>query len=720
MAVQYDHDHENDKIYFGRVNYRNAMIKFGIKTDDRRRHMYVIGKTGMGKTTLLENMILSDIYLGHGCCYVDPHGDTAEKLVNYIPEWRKKDVVYFNPSDTSYPMGFNILEAIDESKRHVVGSGLMGVFMKIWPDVWSARMEHIMNNSILTLLENPGNTLLGINRLLVDKDFRRKMIAGVSDPVVKSFWLTEFEQWDNKYRTEAIAPIQNKVSQFLSTALVRNIVAQPKSSINPRIFMDESKIFIVNLSKGRIGEDSMRLLGGMLITKLQLSAMERVDIPEDERRDFYLYIDEFQNFATDSFANILSEARKYRLALIMAHQYIEQLEETVRAAVFGNVGTICTFRVGSPDAVFLEREFLPRFTQEDLVNLAKFEIYLRLMIDGVASEPFSANTLPPIATCTNSAESAIDQSRKEYAVPRAQVEAAVLKWSGLDEEEKDGDMTETFAKLDKDVKERKKEARRPKFEYDCTKCKKHMTLPVELDASRPIYCEDCIEIVREERKKGRGGDKGGWKSPPKKAGDSKGSPSSSGSRDKSGSAGKPPKAPAPPSIKDGALVTKKAEGSMSLSALSKKPEEKREISDEHKSGGAGSGSAGKEEKRPERKDEPKPERSNDQKKNDYDKRNSERNSGGRNDGQKKQDSGSQKPHNQNSPKKDDSSRPKQESQNRDRKPEQKSEQRPERKVEQKSESKLERKPEPKPEPKQDKPKPQQAVNPASSDDVFPW
>ncbi|PJA46881.1 hypothetical protein CO172_03445 [Candidatus Uhrbacteria bacterium CG_4_9_14_3_um_filter_36_7] len=498
MPAYADHDHENDVIYFGRTNYRNAMRKFGIRTDDRRRHVYVIGKTGMGKTTLLENMILSDIYLGHGCAYVDPHGDTAEKLIDYIPEWRLEDVVYLNPADLDYPVGFNILESVDSSKRHVVASGLMGVFKKIWPDVWSARMEHILNNCILTLLENPGNSLLGVNRILVDKDFRRKMIAGVQDPVVKAFWITEFEQWDPKFQREAIAPIQNKVGQFLSTALVRNIVAQQKSTIYAREIMDQNKIFIVNLSKGRIGEDAMALLGGMLTTQMQLAAMERVDVPEVERSDFYLFIDEFQNFATESFANILSEARKYRLALIMAHQYIDQLDEKVRSAVFGNVGTIITFRVGSPDAIFLETEFTPRFTQEDLVNLAKFQIYLRLMINGVASDPFSALTLPPIAQRTNSTQDVIQSSRALYARPREVVERAILAWSEMGGES--AGLEDTFKKIDEEKKDRKK-ARRPQFEYNCTRCNTLINLPVELDRSRPIYCEECIKIIREERKK---------------------------------------------------------------------------------------------------------------------------------------------------------------------------------------------------------------------------
>jgi len=554
MPAYEDHDHERDVIYFARTNYRNEMRKFGIKTDDRRRHTYVIGKTGMGKTTLLENMILADMYYGHGCAYIDPHGDTAEKLIDYIPEWRKKDVVYFCPSDVEYPMGFNILESKDPNTRHVIASGLMGVFKKIWPDVWSPRMEHILNNCILTLLENPGNTLMGINRLLVDRDFRVRMVSNLKDPVVKAFWITEFEQWEPKFRTEAIAPIQNKVGQFLSTSVVRNIVAQVNSTLKPREIMDSGKIFIVNLSKGRIGEEAMRLLGGMLITKMQLSAMERVDTPEKERRDFYLYIDEFQNFATESFASILSEARKYRLALIMAHQYIEQLEEEVRAAVFGNVGTIMMFRVGSPDAVFLENEFMPRFTHEDLVNLAKFEIYLRLMIDGVASEPFSALTLPPIAQRTNSIQDVVDFSRATYARHRDEVAAEIMRWSEMEGggvevvEAGAGEVEKKFEEADAKRKAAKKFGNKPLFEYDCSRCGKHMILPVELDKSRPIYCEDCIEIVREERKRGKGA-----------------------SREASGPAGErrreERRPETPPVVKEGDLVTKESGPAMSLSAL---------------------------------------------------------------------------------------------------------------------------------------------------------
>ncbi len=430
----------SDINFFGATNFRNQNRKFGIKLDDRRRHMYVVGKTGMGKTTLLENMVLNDIYAGHGVGLVDPHGDFAEKIVNYIPANRINDVVYFNPGDLDYPIGFNILETIRPEQKHLVTSGLMGVFKKIWPDVWSARMEYILNNTILALIDFPGTTLLGINRMLADEDYRNKVVANSKDPVVKAFWQTEFESYNDRYKQEAVAPIQNKIGQFLSASIIRNIVAQVKSRINIREIMDEKKIFVMNLSKGRIGEDNSRLLGGMLITRLQLAAMERVDIAEKDRKDFFLYVDEFQNFATESFANILSEARKYRLDLIMAHQYMEQLDEKVLAAVIGNVGTTVTFRVGSSDAEILAKEFIPTFVEEDLVNLPKFQVYLKLMIDGVASKPFSATTLAPIAKTTDSFEKVVRVSRERYAIPRDKIEEKIMRWSGMGPDDGTDDM----------------------------------------------------------------------------------------------------------------------------------------------------------------------------------------------------------------------------------------------------------------------------------------
>lgn len=539
--MRYEHDHENDVIYFGRVNFRNKLQTFGIKTDDRRRHMYVIGKTGMGKTTLLENLILSDIYAGHGCCYIDPHGDTAERLLDFIPSWRINDVVYFNPADAEYPIGFNILEAVDESKKHLVTAGMMSVFKKIWEGVWSARMEYIMNNSIMALLDTPGTTLLGINRMLSDKEYRKRIIGNIKDPLVKQFWITEFGNYQDKFATEAVAPIQNKVGQFTNNAIIRNIVAQANSSMDFRSIMDDQKIFIINLSKGRIGEDAMRLLGGMIITKLTMTSMERVDIPESERNDFYLYVDEFQNFANESFASILSEARKYRLNLIMAHQYIAQLTEEVRDAVFGNVGTMVTFRVGSPDAQFMEDEWKPRFVPEDLINLPKFNIYLKLMIDGVTSQPFSAFTLPPIAQNTGSEQKVIAQSRERYAGDRQEIEKHVAEWSGF------GEGVDIEEKM-QEVKEAKKEAKKQRYghEYTCTRCSKTFSIPVELDRSRPIYCEECKPIIDEERQNRRNKGKKSEKKKDKKVVDQ------------------------PPKVKDGDVVTKDIpEETISLNDLKK-------------------------------------------------------------------------------------------------------------------------------------------------------
>ena len=425
---------ESDVTLFARTNFRNSLKPFGIKTDDRRRHMYVVGKTGMGKSTLLENMVIQDIRNGRGMAVVDPHGDLVEKVLKYIPSYRVNDVIYFNPSDADYPIAFNILESINPAHRHLIASGLIAVFKKIWVDSWGPRLEYILRNTILGLIEYPGSTLLGVNRMLVDKDYRAKVVSHIDDPVVKAFWQTEFAGFNNQFRTEAISPIQNKIGQFLSSSIIRNIVGQSKSTIDMRQIMDDGKILLLNLAKGRVGEDNAALLGAMMITKLQLAAMSRIDIPEPERRDFFLYVDEFQNFATESFAGILSEARKYRLNLIIAHQYIEQLDEKVRPAVFGNVGTMITFRVGAADAEFLAKEYEPVFTETDLVNLTKYDIYLKLMIDGVASEPFSATGLPPVQNPDNLEDTIIRVSRERYANTRADVEEKISRWSGATEE----------------------------------------------------------------------------------------------------------------------------------------------------------------------------------------------------------------------------------------------------------------------------------------------
>jgi len=422
----------------GYHNYRgNSDQKFGIKFDDRRRHLYVVGKTGVGKSTLLENMAIADIEAGRGIAFLDPHGESAEKLLDFIPEERLDDVIYFDPSDMEYPIAFNPMEQVGNEFRHLVASGIMGVFKKIWVDAWSARMEYILNNTLLALLELPNSTLLGVLRMFAEPPYRKKIVDNLQDPVIKAFWQNEFARYSQKLETEALAAIQNKVGQFVSNPLIRNILGQSRSTINMREIMDTGKIFIVNLSKGKMGEDNSALLGAMIISRLQLAAMSRVDIPEEKRRDFYMYVDEFQNFATDSFASILSEARKYRLALTIAHQYIGQLVSNdgntkVRDAVFGNVGTIITFRVGAADGEFLEKEFMPEFLQNDLVNLAKANIYIKLMIDGVSSKPFSATTLPPhIQPLQSYKDIIIKNTREHYAVPRKIVDERIAsEWNG--------------------------------------------------------------------------------------------------------------------------------------------------------------------------------------------------------------------------------------------------------------------------------------------------
>lgn len=430
---------QDDIAFFAKTNFRNQERVFGIKMDDRRRHMYVIGKTGMGKTNLLENLVIQDIQKGHGVAFIDPHGDTAEKLIKAIPANRINDVIYFNPADQDFPIAFNVMEKVGPEYRHLVASGLVGVFKKIWADSWGPRLEYILRNAILALLEYPGSTLLGVTRILVDKSYRERVVEKVTDPVVKSFWVDEFSKWNDRVLQEVISPIQNKVGQFLSSSLIRNIVGQTVSSFDVRKAMDERKILIMNLSKGRIGEDNSALLGAMMITKIQLAAMGRVDMPEEERADFYLYVDEFQNFATESFANILSEARKYHLSLILANQYVTQIDEKVRDAIFGNAGTILSFRVGATDAEFLEKEFDPVFLMNDIVNLPKYHIYLKLMIDGIAGDAFSAVSLPPIRLDQTeaNAEKVINVSRERYASDKDEVEDKIRRWSGLlTEEEK--------------------------------------------------------------------------------------------------------------------------------------------------------------------------------------------------------------------------------------------------------------------------------------------
>jgi len=414
----------------GSCNFRNQNVEFGIKSDDRRRHIYTIGKTGSGKTTMMENMIIDDINAGKGVGLIDPHGDFAEKLLDFIPEERIEDVIYFDPADTEHPIAFNPLEKVRNEHMHLIASGLMGVFEKIWVDVWSERMRYILNNALLALLEYPNATILGIMRILNDKKYRSEIVRNLKDPVVKGFWENEFAKYEQRFAVEATAAILNKIGQLVSNPLVRNVLGQPHSSINLRDVMDDGKILIANLSKGKIGEDNSALMGAMIVTRLQMAAMSRVDIPrEEDRRDFYLYIDEFQNFSTESFTNILSEARKYRLSLTLAHQYIAQLvgdNTKVRDAIFGNVGTFIIFRVGAEDAEFLEKEFEPVFTANDLVNLPKFNTYTRLMIDGIAGKPFSTKTLSPHKPQSQSFKDLIiENTRNKYTVPKETVDKRI-------------------------------------------------------------------------------------------------------------------------------------------------------------------------------------------------------------------------------------------------------------------------------------------------------
>ena len=419
-------DNPEQITYFADTDARNKRVRFGIKARDRSRHVYVIGKTGMGKSTILENMAAQDVQNGNGFAFVDPHGSAIDTIMEYVPKERMKDVLYFAPFDMENPISFNVMEDVGYDKRHLVVSGLMSTFKKIWVDAWSARMEYILGNTLLALLEYPNTTLLDVNRMLSDKTFRTKVVNYIKDPSVKNFWIEEFARYTERMAAEATPAIQNKIGQFTANPLIRNIIGQPKSSFDMREMMDQKKIILVNLSKGRVGDTNANLLGSMFITKMYLAAMSRADTSKNDLEklpNFYLYVDEFQSFANESFADILSEARKYKLNLTIAHQYIEQMSDEVRAAVFGNVGTMITFRVGSYDAEVLEKEFYPTFEAKDIVNLGAYQVYLRLMINGIGSQPFSAATMAPLEINEDDiVEDVIQASRDQFSRPRAIVE----------------------------------------------------------------------------------------------------------------------------------------------------------------------------------------------------------------------------------------------------------------------------------------------------------
>lgn len=419
---------------FGLTNFRGHNQKFGMKRQDRNRHTYIVGQTGTGKSFLLLLLTLSDVYQDQGFCIIDPHGDYALDIMKYIPEHRIKDVVYFSPADREFPMAFNPMEVGTSTPKDHVSSEIVGVLKRMFENSWGPRLEYILRYALLALLDYPGSTMLDITRILTDKAFRKKVVDNVQDPVVKNFWTIEFASWDAKFASEAVAPILNKVGAFVANPLVRNIIGQPKSAFDVRKIMDEGKILIVNLSKGRVGEDNAAILGSLMVTKVQLAAMSRADIPNlENRRPFYLYVDEFQNFATDSFGVILSEARKYNLILTVANQYTTQMIETVRDAVFGNVGSMITFRVGPSDSAILAKYFEPTFEAADITRLNNQHILCSLIVNGEKAIPFSATTLRMPAPERDLTEQIIAYSRENFASRREDIEAEINQRSGIGE-----------------------------------------------------------------------------------------------------------------------------------------------------------------------------------------------------------------------------------------------------------------------------------------------
>lgn len=405
---------KKDTNYFAKAEFKNEEQIFGIKTPDRRKHMYIIGKTGAGKSTLIANMAIDDIRKGRGVGIVDPHGDLSEIILDFIPNRRVNDVVYLEPFDTERPFHLNVLENRNRQHKDLIASGIVSIFYKLYAESWGPRLEYILRNVILTLLEIPNATLVDVLPLLADRRYREKHIPMISDQVIKDFWLREFDKMPDKLRAEAISPIQNKVGQFVSSQMIRNVIGHPRSTVDLEQIMNEGKILILNLAQGKLGEDNAALLGAMLITRIQLSAMGRAYAKEEERKDFFLYVDEFQNFATGSFVKILSEARKYRLSLTMANQYIEQLEEEIQRAIFGNIATLISFVVGARDAYLLSKEFGEVYSENDLVSLGKYEVVMKLSIEGLSSAPFPAKTLPLPAVKNENRDKIVRLSKEKY------------------------------------------------------------------------------------------------------------------------------------------------------------------------------------------------------------------------------------------------------------------------------------------------------------------
>jgi len=400
--------------FFGATEFKNQNTIFGIKDVDRRKHVYIMGKTGAGKSTLIANMAIDDIRKDRGIGIIDPHGDLTEQILDYIPKRRMNDVVYLEPFDTERPFSLNVLEIKNKQHKDLIASGIVGIFSKIYADSWGPRLEYILRNTIFSLLEIPGATLIDALRILSEKEYRNKVVPMITDPVIRNFWDNEFDKMTDKLRVEAISPIQNKIGQFVSSKMIRNIIGSPKSTIDLEEIINGKKILLLNLSQGKLGEDNASLLGAMIITQIQLAAMNRAFMKEEDRQDFFLYVDEFQNFATSSFIKILSEARKYRLAITLANQYIDQLDVTIQKAIFGNAGTLISFVTGAGDAALLQQEYAGIYTQNDLVSLGKHEIVLKLCIDGMSSNPFPAKTLPPPSLKNDNRDTVVRLSKERY------------------------------------------------------------------------------------------------------------------------------------------------------------------------------------------------------------------------------------------------------------------------------------------------------------------
>lgn len=410
-------EQQKEITFFAKTEYKNHLTPYGIKLEDRRRHFYILGKSGTGKSTLIANMAIADMYNNRGMAVIDPHGDLCEILLDYVPNNRLDDIIYLDPSDGSFPFHLNPLEVKKPEYKELAVSNILSIFTKIWANVWSARMEYILRNALATLVEIPGSTMLDIPNLLTDDKFRANLLKEI-DPthnrVILDFWNREYNQYNDKFRNEAIAPILNKVGQFIAGPTIRRILQQPTSTINVEEIMNSGKILLLNLSQGKIGEDNAALLGAMFITQFQQAAMNRINIPENDRRDFFLYVDEFQNFATESFIKILSEARKYHLDLILANQYTAQLPEEIQKAIFGNVGTMVTFVVGADDANRVMLEFGTLYTQDDLVNLGKYQIVNKVSIDSRISAPFPAYTLPLPDAKTANRQQVLERSHQKF------------------------------------------------------------------------------------------------------------------------------------------------------------------------------------------------------------------------------------------------------------------------------------------------------------------